>query len=67
MTLDLLLRPESHETHTAFTNYREWVAATDEITRETEMLARSADAFNGTGAYVALAYERATVGSSTEP
>jgi hypothetical protein len=41
---------ESHHAHTAFANDREWVAATDELTRQVQTLARSADAFNGTGA-----------------
>jgi hypothetical protein len=41
---------ESHQAEADFANDREWVAATDEFTRQIQTLARSADAFNGTGA-----------------
>jgi hypothetical protein len=60
------MRNDSHQVAAAFTNDREWVAATDEFTREIETLARAVDSFTGTGAYDALAREGVSAGSDRE-
>jgi hypothetical protein len=66
MTPSPTLTRESHTARAPFASVRECVAATDEVTRTTETLARSADAFNGTGAYMALAGEGAQLGGEAE-
>ena len=55
MTPIAALLPESRQVDAPVANDRESVAATDEVTRSTETLARSTGAFNGTGTYWALA------------
>jgi hypothetical protein len=47
-------RKDRSQARAVYANDPEWVAATDEVTRETETLARSVDAFTGTGAYFPL-------------